>query len=113
MCIRDSYTAPRLEVGYAHEREPFTLEKNEGPFYLTAEAYIRTSRAGGASTEYVLDLSQQKLKIKGWPLLAMDAGSVILDGFGIKQLTFSGFVDKGVMFNKPTDLSLSLIHISA
>ena len=63
------YTAPRLEVGYAHEREPFTLEKNEGPFYLTAEAYIRTSRAGGASTEYVLDLSQQKLKIKGLSLI--------------------------------------------
>ena len=103
------YTVPRLEVGYVHELEPFTLERNEGPFYLTAEAYIRTARNGGTSTEYVLDLSQQKLKIKGWPLLAVDAGSIILDSFGIKRLTFSGFVDKGAMFNKPTDLSPFMI----
>lgn len=102
------YTAPRLEVGYADEREPFTLDRNGGAFYLTAEAYIRTS-LNGVSREYVLDLSQQRLKIKGWPLFAMDTGSVIVDGAGIKQLTFSGFVDKGALFNKPMDLSPFMI----
>lgn len=102
------YTAPRLEVGYAHATEPFTLEKNDGAFYLTAEAYIRSSLAS-TGEEYVLDLSQQKLKIKGWPLMNMDAGSIILNGDGIKQLTFSGSLDKGSLFNKPADMSSCMI----
>lgn len=102
------YTAPRLEVGYAHDVEPFSLDRNQGAFYLTAEAYIRTSRAGTA-TEYVLDLSHQKLRIKGWPVMDMDAGSVILDGEGIKQLTFSGALDKGRLLNKPADISPCMI----
>lgn len=102
------YTAPRLEVGYAHATEGFTLEKNDAPFYLTAEAYIRSSLAG-TGEEYVLDLSQQKLKIKGWPLMDMDAGSVIVNGDGIKQLTFSGSLDKGSLFGKPADMSPCMI----
>lgn len=102
------YTAPRLEVGYAHQTEEFTLERNDGPFFLTAEAYIRTSGAG-AEPEYVLDLSQQKLKIKGWPLMSMDAGSLILNGNGIRQLTFSGFLDKGRLLNKPAEVSTFMI----
>ncbi len=81
---------PRLEVGYAHKTEEFTLERNDGPFYMRAEAYIRTS-GNGTEPEYVLDLSQQKLKIKGWPLMGVDSGSIILNGNGVKQLTFSGF----------------------
>ena len=40
------YTSPRLEVGYAHKTEELTLERNDGPFYMTAEAYIRTSGNG-------------------------------------------------------------------
>jgi hypothetical protein len=102
------YTAPRLEVGYAHGAEEFTLERNGAPFYMTAEAYIRTS-GNGPEPEYVLDLSQQKLKIKGWPLMGVDSGSVILNGSGVKQLTFSGFLDKGRLLNKPTDLSPFMI----
>lgn len=102
------YTAPRLEVGYAHGTEEFTLERNGAPFYMTAEAYIRTS-GNGPEPEYVLDLSQQKLKIKGWPLMGVDSGSVILNGSGVKQLTFSGFLDKGRLLNKPTDLSPFMI----
>lgn len=102
------YTAPRLEVGYAHGTEAFTLERNDGPFYMTAEAYIRTS-GNGPEPEYVLDLSQQKIKIKGWPLMDVDSGSVILNGNGIKQLTFSGSLDKGRLFNKPADLSPFMI----
>lgn len=102
------YTAPRLEVGYAHGPEEFTLERNGAPFYMTAEAYIRTS-GNGPEPEYVLDLSQQKLKIKGWPLMGVDSGSVILNGSGVKQLTFSGFLDKGRLLNKPTDLSPFMI----
>lgn len=102
------YTAPRLEVGYAHATEKFTLEKNEGPFYLTAEAYIRSSMAA-AGEEYVLDLSQQKLKIKGWPVMDMDAGSIIINDEGIKQLTFSGSLDKGRLFNKAGDMSPCMI----
>lgn len=102
------YTAPRLEVGYAHQTEEFTLERNDGPFYMTAEAYIRMSGTG-TEAEYVLDLSQQKLKIKGWPLMGVDSGSIILNGNGVKQLTFSGFLDKGSLLNKPTDLSPFMI----
>ena len=102
------YTSPRLEVGYAHKTEEFTLERNDGPFYMTAEAYIRTS-GNGTEPEYVLDLSQQKLKIKGWPLMGVDSGSIILNGNGVKQLTFSGFLDKGRLLNKPTDLSPCMI----
>lgn len=102
------YTSPRLEVGYAHQTEEFALERNDGPFFLTAEAYIRTSGTG-AEPEYVLDLSQQKLKIKGWPLMSVDAGSLILNGNGIRQLTFSGFLDKGRLLNKPADQSTFMI----
>ncbi len=102
------YTAPRLEVGYAHGTEEFALERNDAPLYMTAEAYIRTS-GNGTEPEYVLDLSQQKLKIKGWPLMGVDSGSVILNGSGVKQLTFSGFLDKGRLLNKPTDLSPFMI----
>lgn len=102
------YTAPRLEVGYAHETEEFTLERNDGPFYMTAEAYIRTS-GNGPEPEYVLDLSQQKIKFKGWPVMDVDSGSVILNGNGIKQLTFSGTLDKGRLFNKSTDISPFMI----
>lgn len=102
------YTSPRLEVGYAHKTEELTLERNDGPFYMTAEAYIRTS-GNGTEPEYVLDLSQQKLKIKGWPLMGVDSGSIILNGNGVKQLTFSGFLDKGRLLNKPTDLSPFMI----
>lgn len=102
------YTAPRLEVGYAHKTEAFTLERNDGPFYMTAEAYIRTSGAG-PEPEYVVDLSQQKLKIKGWPLMDVEAGSIIFNGNGVKHLTLSGSLDKGRLLNKPADLSPFMI----
>lgn len=102
------YTAPRLEVGYAHAVEEFALERNNAPFYMTAEAYIRVS-GNNAEYEYVLDLSQQKLKFKGWPLMSVDSGSVILNGNGIKQLTFSGALDKGSLLNNTTDISPFMI----
>lgn len=103
------YTSPRLEVGYALAQSPMSLDRNAGAFYLAAEAYIRTLATSGASKDYVLDLSEQKLKIKGWPLMAMDAGSVILDEAGIRQLNFSGRVDKGDMPDKSTDVTLCSI----
>ena len=71
-------------------RKSTPLERNGAPFYMTAEAYIRTS-GNGPEPEYVLDLSQQKLKIKGWPLMGGDSVSVILNGSGVKQLTFFRF----------------------
>lgn len=102
------YTGPRFEVGYAHETEPFALNKNDSPFYLSAEAYIRTTMVG-TEVEYVLDLSEQKLKIQGWPLMFMDAGSIILDGQGIRQLTFSGRLDKGALSQNPKEVSPCMI----
>ncbi len=88
------YTSPRLEVGYAHDSVPFELNKSGGAFFTSAEAYVRLSKPG-VSGEYVFDLSEQKLKIKGWPLMAIDTGSIIVDSEGIKQLNLSGKLDQG------------------
>ena len=96
------YTAPRFEIGYAHETEPYVLERAKSSFYLSAEAYIRAN-VSKKNREYVLDLSNQKLKIKGWPDMVMNASSVIIDSEGIKQISMSGVLDKGRLMANSTD----------
>ncbi len=75
---------------------PFELNKDSGAFYTSAEAYVRSSKPGVIG-EYVFDLSEQKLKIKGWPLMDIDTGSVIVNSDGIKLLNLSGKLDQGRM----------------
>ncbi len=88
----NSYMANRMEIGYAAESRPFTLDKNNAPFYTSAEAYARTTNA--ATGEYVFNFYSQKLKIKGWPLMDMDTSKVFIDSTGIKLLSFTGKLNR-------------------
>ncbi len=94
----NSYMANRMEIGYASENNPFTLNKSTAPFYTAAEAYARTINA--AAGEYVFNFYSQKLKIKGWPLMDMNTSKVFIDETGIKLLSFTGKLNRDGMVTR-------------